>query len=57
MRKQVFVCSGCSRPIYEGETVTHLLGEQWCARCIDKATEKAVKIHEPNGDQLLRPSK
>ena len=46
MRKQVFICSGCGRPIFEGECVTHLLGEQWCAQCIDKATEKAVKVDD-----------
>ena len=46
MHKLVFVCSGCSRPIYEGESVTHILGEQWCAWCIEKATEKAEKFND-----------
>ena len=54
MRKPVFVCSGCSQPIYEGESVAHILGEQWCARCIDKATERAVKIDETDREKLLR---
>ena len=48
--QQVFVCSGCSRPIYEGESVTHLLGEQWCVRCVEKATERAVKVNDSDGD-------
>ena len=46
MREQVFICSGCNRPIYEGESVTHILGEQWCAQCINKATETAVKVSD-----------
>ena len=46
MREQVFVCSGCCTLIFEGDSVTHLLGEQWCAQCIDKSTEKAVKVDD-----------
>ena len=46
MRRFVYVCSGCGQPIYEGEHVTHIMGEQWCAQCIDKATETAVKTDD-----------
>ena len=57
MREQVFVCSGCGRPIYEEESYTEFFGEQFCSKCVKKHTSKAVKIHEPGGDQLLRPRK
>ena len=41
----VYVCSGCSEPIYEGERFLHLMGEQWCEDCVDNAWEEAV--HDP----------
>lgn len=46
MPKQcVYICSGCSGLIYEGDSVWHILGEQFCQECIDKAREEAV-LHE-----------
>ena len=33
----VFICSGCSRDIYEGDDYWDIMGEQFCERCIDKA--------------------
>ena len=54
MREQVFVCSGCGRPIYEEESYTEFFGEQYCQRCVKKHTRKAVKVErEPDPDQLL----
>lgn len=54
MYRPVFLCSGCGRRILEGERVTHLLGEQWCAECVETATEVAVKIEDDaNGNELL----
>ena len=50
MSEQVFVCSGCGKLIFEGESVTHLLGEQWCVQCINKATEMAVKVDDSDSD-------
>ena len=38
----VFICSGCGQDIYEGEDVYHILGEQFCERCINEAREEAV---------------
>ena len=46
MRKQVFICSGCSQPIYEGDDVTEFFGEQYCAECVKKNTRKAVKVDD-----------
>ena len=46
MREPIFVCSGCGKLIFEGDSVTHILGEQWCAQCINKATETAVKVSD-----------
>ena len=46
MREPVFVCSGCGKLIFEGEPATHLLGEQWCVQCVERATETAVKVSE-----------
>lgn len=37
----VYVCSGCSRDIVDGEDYWDILGEQWCERCIDKARRTA----------------
>jgi len=37
----VFICSGCGEDIYEGEDVYHLLGEQYCERCIEESTRVA----------------
>ena len=37
----VFVCSGCSREILDGEDYWEILGEQWCEECIDKARQTA----------------
>lgn len=41
----VYVCSGCSGLIYEGDSVWHIMGEQFCQECIDKAREEAV-LHD-----------
>ena len=38
----VFVCSGCGGDIYEGDDVYHILGEQFCERCINEARQEAV---------------
>jgi len=38
----VYVCSGCGAIIREGEAVWHILGEQFCQECINKAREEAV---------------
>ena len=55
MREQVFICSECSRPIYEGDDVLDYMGEQLCSRCVKKHTRKAVKVDdETDGGQLLR---
>ena len=35
--KAVFVCSGCSHDIYEGDDYWDIMGEQFCEECIDKA--------------------
>ena len=43
--RQVFVCSGCSQAIYEGEFVWHFMGEQFCNHCIRAAREVAI-FHE-----------
>ena len=40
--RAVFVCSGCSHDIYEGEYVWHILGEQFCNKCIRAAREAAI---------------
>ena len=39
--RAVYVCSGCSQDIYEGDWVYHILGEQYCEKCIDRAKEEA----------------
>ena len=33
----IFVCSGCGCSICEGDPVWHIMGEQFCAECINKA--------------------
>ena len=40
--RAVFVCSGCSHDIYEGEFIWHIMGEQFCKRCIAAAREVAI---------------
>lgn len=38
----VYICSGCGGTIHEGERVWHILLEQFCQECINKAGEEAV---------------
>ena len=40
--RPVFVCSGCSHGINEGEFVWHIMGEQFCNQCIRRLREVAV---------------
>lgn len=40
--RAVFICSGCSHDIYEGEFVWHIMGEQFCNNCIRAAREAAI---------------
>lgn len=40
-KKQIFICSGCGKPIYVGEYVHHILGEQFCSACIIRSREIA----------------
>ena len=37
----VYVCSGCSKEIMDGEDYWEIMGEQWCEDCIDKARQTA----------------
>lgn len=37
----VFICSGCGNDILAGDKVWHIMGEQFCKRCIDNAEETA----------------
>lgn len=37
----VYVCSGCSQDIVDGEDVWEFLGEQFCEQCVDKARKIA----------------
>ena len=39
--KSVFVCSGCSKNIYEGDYYYDILGEQFCEEWIDGAKKEA----------------
>lgn len=39
--RAVFVCSGCGHNILDGDRVWHILGEQFCERCVDRAEEVA----------------
>ena len=57
MRRHVYICSECGRPIFEGQDVLDYMGEQLCRKCVKERTRKAVKFHESDGDQLLRPRK
>lgn len=44
---QVFVCSGCGQPIYEGQTYYDVLGEQFCEDCMTLDCRKeASKVDE-----------
>ena len=38
----VFICSGCSKEIYEGDDYWDIFGEQICEDCMDKAKREAV---------------
>ena len=37
----VFVCSGCGKPIREGQRYSNLCGEQWCVECVNKSLQEA----------------
>ena len=37
----VFVCSGCSKEIVDGEDYWDIMGEQWCEKCVDNARRTA----------------
>ena len=41
--ERVFICSGCSRQIREGELYTDILGEQFCQGCV-KANTLVAKL-------------
>ena len=49
--KTVFVCSGCSGDIYEGEDYWDIMGEQFCEHCMDNARHTAEYIPE-EGEEL-----
>ncbi len=40
----VYVCSGCSTDIVDGEDYWEILGEQFCETCIDKARKTARAV-------------
>ena len=40
----VYVCSGCSTEIMDGEDVWEFLGEQFCESCVDKARRIARAV-------------
>lgn len=40
----VYVCSGCSREIMDGEDYWEIFGEQLCEHCIDKARQIARAV-------------
>ena len=40
----VYVCSGCSKEIMDGEDYWEIMGEQWCEDCIDKARQTARAV-------------
>ena len=42
--RPVYVCSGCSERILEGEDAWHILGEVFCEQCIDEARSEAEYI-------------
>lgn len=37
----VYVCSGCSSTIYDGDDYYEVLGEQFCSDCIDSYRQEA----------------
>lgn len=37
----VYVCSGCGNYIYEDDDVWHIMGEQFCEKCIEDARKVA----------------
>lgn len=40
----VYVCSGCSVEIKDGQYVYEFLGEQFCETCVDKARKIARAV-------------
>lgn len=40
----VYVCSGCSHEIKDGEYVWEFVGEQFCEVCVDKARRIARAV-------------
>ena len=40
----VYVCSGCSQEIMDGEDYFEIMGEQWCKNCVDKARRIARAV-------------
>ena len=44
VEKSVFVCSGCSTEIMDGEDYWEVFGEQLCEKCIDKARRIARAV-------------
>ena len=44
MKQPVFICSGCGCTIFEGDSVWHVMGEQFCEQCIREAREEAFLI-------------
>ena len=49
--RAVFVCSGCDQDIYEGDNVYHIMGEQFCERCIQNAKEEAEYVPYEDEDR------
>ena len=45
-QQEVYVCSGCGKPILEGEDYWDIMGEQWCEDCIDDARRVAEYIDD-----------
>lgn len=37
----VFICSGCGKPIYEGDDYYDILGEQFCEECVIRSCRVA----------------
>ena len=44
--RRVFLCSGCSGDIVEGDDYWDILGEQYCEGCINRARQEAVYEEE-----------
>ena len=42
---QVYICSGCGQPIYEGDDYWDIMGEQWCEECIKEA--RGIAEYDP----------